>query len=574
MRKISSIYYFLLVALASPIKCLQDSMLQKEYSNHQHSMDHKKNVGRFITGTHNMLKAEARHVYAEYNKKHASANMSVRTSDNQVVVMVNEQNKTAIAVFEISAQMKPYTLTAQEITRAKEMFDVCKVETRGGCKVITFQYADKNLLPETKEQALFLLYSPYLRDLESPNYLAAQVLGSNGLPINSPLNKAQTNVVYAKDAGAEQGKHISLRDQMLAKAALCKEGLIGSTAIKTEKGYCKIEELKAGDRVACYDAKNSKQTHSIVTHADTLHVSKYIEITINDQVIGVAPGHKFYVQSNDATITAQDLKDSPFLWELVDSRIQDVQEIDQPLDVVRITIDEHHNFYITEHDILVHNYGAATFKLFAIIGKAAPTIYQAVKGIIGGWIVYKTVAKQTQENSKNTPEYKYVGGVDYFQEMHFSVEDYYQKQDTQKIKEQPKVVQPAAKELPKTATGGGPQLPKDPENNKDKNNDSEKTKDQNSTKTVDDLIKDSKPLKKTRESNNSSQYERPGDFKDAYRDFQSLKPSDIKDIPTGKRGTLPDGRSVNVRIDSSYKKPTLEIINFDDTRIKFRYGDQ
>lgn len=42
-------------------------------------------------------------------------------------------------------------------------------------------------------------------------------------------------------------------------------------------------------------------------------------------------------------------------------------------------------------------------------------------------------------------------------------------------------------------------------------------------------------------------------------DFNDLGAENVKDIPSGKTGTLPDGRKINVRNDSSDGRPTLEI---------------
>jgi filamentous hemagglutinin len=44
-------------------------------------------------------------------------------------------------------------------------------------------------------------------------------------------------------------------------------------------------------------------------------------------------------------------------------------------------------------------------------------------------------------------------------------------------------------------------------------------------------------------------------------------------IPSGKTGKLADGRNVNVRVDSSDGRPTLEIMNKNGTRTKVRYDD-
>ncbi|WP_275472452.1 RHS repeat-associated core domain-containing protein, partial [Pseudomonas citronellolis] len=68
-------------------------------------------------------------------------------------------------------------------------------------------------------------------------------------------------------------------------------------------------------------------------------------------------------------------------------------------------------------------------------------------------------------------------------------------------------------------------------------------------------------------------WEKPGDFDTANDDFDNLNPSNVQDIPVGRRGTLPDGRTVVVRPDSKDGRPTIEIQDGRE-RIKIRYGDR
>ena len=69
----------------------------------------------------------------------------------------------------------------------------------------------------------------------------------------------------------------------------------------------------------------------------------------------------------------------------------------------------------------------------------------------------------------------------------------------------------------------------------------------------------------------SQQWEESGGKAEADKDFDSLGPKDVKPIPGGRTGTLPDGRSVNVRDQSTDGRPTLEIQDGAD-RIKVRYN--
>ena len=59
---------------------------------------------------------------------------------------------------------------------------------------------------------------------------------------------------------------------------------------------------------------------------------------------------------------------------------------------------------------------------------------------------------------------------------------------------------------------------------------------------------------------------------DANDDFDSLNPQNVKNIPGGRTGELPDGRRVNVRDHSSDGLPTLEVQE-GKNRIKVRYGE-
>lgn len=70
----------------------------------------------------------------------------------------------------------------------------------------------------------------------------------------------------------------------------------------------------------------------------------------------------------------------------------------------------------------------------------------------------------------------------------------------------------------------------------------------------------------------SKLFERTGGNNVANKEFDSLKSSEVKDIPGGRVGKLSDGRNVIVRERSSDGRPTLEIQS-GKNRIKSRYDE-
>ncbi|QXN64058.1 hypothetical protein [Serratia fonticola] len=86
--------------------------------------------------------------------------------------------------------------------------------------------------------------------------------------------------------------------------------------------------------------------------------------------------------------------------------------------------------------------------------------------------------------------------------------------------------------------------------------------------TVEDLTSTSSKGNET--TGRSKLFERTGGSNAANKEFDALSPTEIKDIPGGRVGKLPDGRTVIVRERSTDGRPTLEIQS-GKNRIKFRY---
>ncbi|MEQ4510344.1 MAG: hemagglutinin repeat-containing protein [Dickeya sp.] len=109
-----------------------------------------------------------------------------------------------------------------------------------------------------------------------------------------------------------------------------------------------------------------------------------------------------------------------------------------------------------------------------------------------------------------------------------------------------------------TPGGWGPEDEENARNNEGKNI------------TVDDLTSTSSKGEST--LGRSKIYDRTGGSSAANKEFDALSPAEVKDIPGGRVGKLPDGRTVVVRDRSTDGRPTLEIQS-GKNRIKFRYDE-
>jgi hypothetical protein len=84
-------------------------------------------------------------------------------------------------------------------------------------------------------------------------------------------------------------------------------------------------------------------------------------------------------------------------------------------------------------------------------------------------------------------------------------------------------------------------------------------------------VPDATPGRETK--GRSTLWEKPGGMPEADRDFDRLSPGGVRDLPNGGRvGTLPDGRTIIVRPDSTDGgRPTVEIQS-GKNREKVRYN--
>lgn len=138
------------------------------------------------------------------------------------------------------------------------------------------------------------------------------------------------------------------------------EGFAAGTLVKTPHGYVQIDALQPKYQVATYSFSEGFQKHSFISAVCKQHVCTYIHISYKHKseygVLQTAVDQKFYISSVEKWVTAQDLCNSPSLQEQFDCEIVEIKQINEELDVYKLSIEENHNFYVGNETILAHNF--------------------------------------------------------------------------------------------------------------------------------------------------------------------------------------------------------------------------
>lgn len=200
------------------------------------------------------------------------------------------------------------------------------------------------------------------------------------------------------------------------------EGFVSGTLVKTSSGCVPIEQLKENDIVISFDFKDQQLTEGKIAKISKTKVDRFVEVAVNDQRLVVASDHKFFCPfEKNHWVNAQDLKQNHFILKNIKElvRINKITKFDQEVDVYNLTVDNHHNFFISYEDIFVHNWNGPRHQrnnqidagqLFLEVGTAT-----VIEGFIGvfipgalaaytfgriGYEAYKTFHENEKEEKK------------------------------------------------------------------------------------------------------------------------------------------------------------------------------
>lgn len=186
-------------------------------------------------------------------------------------------------------------------------------------------------------------------------------------------------------------------------------GFVADTIVKTVDRYEVIENILIGSPVASYNSKTDANCSGIVTSKTYATSTTYILIRFGTLLLTTHPEQRFWLISKNFWVKASDLISGDRLLTLTGAIMVDEigqYSTDDPLTFFTLTVANQHTFCVTEHDIVVHNFGpeigipVSAMLLTGISGATAsvalPIIPLATGIICAGIFVYKFFQEQKE----------------------------------------------------------------------------------------------------------------------------------------------------------------------------------
>lgn len=147
---------------------------------------------------------------------------------------------------------------------------------------------------------------------------------------------------------------------IISKMALS-DGFIAGTLIKTPTGYKTVENLTINDEVISFDCQKKIFLNDVVVNIEIKHSPTLQKISYLNRIVLCDTGQKFYCKIEDeftwkksALIQANELlkfsSEKPTLINI------DTETLNTPSLVYVLSTKKYHNFLVTEHDLLAHNF--------------------------------------------------------------------------------------------------------------------------------------------------------------------------------------------------------------------------
>ena len=130
----------------------------------------------------------------------------------------------------------------------------------------------------------------------------------------------------------------------------------------TENGLKNIEDIKVGDKVYSVNVSTNITELKPVLQTFLNKSTEICKIYIGNEIIETTPRHQFYVVDK-GWVRAYELEEGDVLFGEENRTIDKIEMEyyqDNPVNVYNLTVEGHHNYLITEYQLLVHNVASPT----------------------------------------------------------------------------------------------------------------------------------------------------------------------------------------------------------------------
>lgn len=140
---------------------------------------------------------------------------------------------------------------------------------------------------------------------------------------------------------------------------LASQCFTGDTLVETEDGFVPIEEIETGDYVWSEDTATGKRELKRVRNVYVSEKTKLVHVETDSGIkIDTTEYHPFYVEER-GWVFAAELKAGDVLH-TGDGRTETVKtvctgELDEPVKVYNLEVEDYHTYYVSEAKVLVHN---------------------------------------------------------------------------------------------------------------------------------------------------------------------------------------------------------------------------
>ena len=133
------------------------------------------------------------------------------------------------------------------------------------------------------------------------------------------------------------------------------------TLVLTENGYKEIDKINIGEKVLSYneETKQNEYKKVIKTYIHENNPDKLYSLLINGKILEVTSNHRFYVKTENGYdwVAAKDLKQGDLVMDKDNNyySIDNIVSKEIAETVYNLGVEDNHNYYVTDDNILVHN---------------------------------------------------------------------------------------------------------------------------------------------------------------------------------------------------------------------------